>query len=484
MKKYIYIILIFVLGQQLMAQQNNTMYFMESLPQVKWMNPAVQNECKIHIGGALIPVTGQVLLPMHLNYGNNSFALKDMLQYNSDLDSLILPGFKGFDWDHFDGKLKEVNYITQEFHLNLLSFGFKHKTWYFGLDINEKFESRFSFNKDLITFAKEGNGKTFLDETANLGDLGITATSYTEIALSASKAINDKLTIGVSAKLLMGRMNVWTEKSVLDITTNNNDNYPMTVDADVLIHSSQPFENVKDMYYDFEGDSMVFESESNELNAMDVLFNAKNLGLGFDFGMTYAFNDQVELFASVVDLGFVTWKDNAQSFSVNGSYYWDGYDFQPSLTDDEAIITESNDSLKNHIISIFEPQMQKTSYTSYLSPKVYLGGSYRFNEKIKTGLLLRTAFYQKDFHPSLTLSGNFRLTKAIELVGSYSMINSTYNNVGLGFAMKAKWFQFFMMTDNVWGFVWPQSTQNVNFRMGINLIFGCKKETVSTLIGG
>jgi hypothetical protein len=45
---------------------------------------------------------------------------------------------------------------------------------------------------------------------------------------------------------------------------------------------------------------------------------------------------------------------------------------------------------------------------------------------------------------------------------------------------RAKWFQFFMISDNIWGFIWPQATQNVNFRMGINLVFGCKKKEVTT----
>jgi hypothetical protein len=236
------------------------------------------------------------------------------------------------------------------------------------------------------------------------------------------------------------------------------------------------------MYYDYEADSMVFETKENDVNFKQAYFNTKNFGLGFDIGAIYKFNDKIELQASLTDMGYIKWKDNVQTFSVKGDYYWDGYDFQPALTEDEALITEANDSIKHKIISIFEPELQRNSYTSFLTPKAYLGGTYRFNDKIRTGLLLRGAFYQKSFHPSVTISGNFRLAKWFEGVASYSMINNSYSNVGLGFAAKAKWFQFFMMTDNVWGFIWPQATRNVNFRMGINLIFGCEKKVSTTLI--
>ena len=480
MKKLIYIILMIAFSQTLLAQQSSTAYFMQTLTQTQWLNPAVKNECKLTIGGALVPITGQLFLPINVNYGNNGFAFKDLVQYNSNIDSLILPGFKGYDWDQLMNKLKEVNYITEEVHLNWLTIGYKYKDWDFGFVINDKIENRLSFNKDLFLFAKEGNGQSFLNETANLGDLGITGTVYTEYELRASKKINDKLTIGIAAKALFGKMNVWTEKSVIDVHTSSNENYPITVNTDILVHTSQPFTEVTEMYYDYDADSMVFESIEKDADFNTMYWNTKNFGLGFDIGATYKLNKKIELYASLIDMGYIKWKDNVQTFSVKGEYYWDGYNFQPSLTEDEELITETNDSLKDDIIKIFEPKLQKDSYTSHLTPKLYLGGTYQLTEKIRGGLLLRGAFFQHAMHPSLTLSGNFKINKWLETTASYSMINNTYSNIGLGFVAKAKWFQFFMISDNIWGFIWPQATQNVNFRMGINLVFGCKKKEDST----
>ena len=482
MKKIIYILSIVLLSQTVIAQQNNTMYFMESLPQTKWLNPAIQNECKIHIGGALIPITGQVLLPIQYNYGSNGFAYKDIVQWNGD--SLILPGYEGFDTEQLYDELRDVNFVTNEFHINYLTIGYKYKDWYFGFDIHDKVETHFSFNDDMLRFALEGNGQSFLGETAHLGDLAVNGTAYREYALSASKKINDKLTIGLSAKMLFGKMNIWTENSVIDIYTNDNDNYPMTVDADMLVHTSQPFFEVTEMYYDYEADSMVFESETKDVDYNDILWNSKNFGLGFDIGATYQLNKKIELYASLTDMGYIKWKDQTQTFSVKGHYYWDGYDFQPALTEDEELISDVNDSLKQDIIQIFEPEKNNDAYSTFLTPKAYIGGTYRFSEKIRTGLLLRAAFFHHDWSPSLTISGNFRLKKWFEVNASYSMINNTYTNIGLGFTAKAKWFQFFMMTDNLWGLIWPQATHNANFRMGINLIFGCKKKENTTLIGG
>ena len=482
MKKIVYIITIVFLSQTILAQQNNTMYFMESLPQTKWLNPASQSECKIHIGGALIPITGQLLFPMQLNYGNNGFALADIIQAKND--KLILPGYKGYDQEKLLGTLRDVNYVTLEFQINWLTFGYKYKDWYFGLDINDKIDTRFSFNKDLVRLGLEGNGNSFLDQTANLGDLGISSTSYSEIAISASKHINKKLTLGLTAKMLFGRANVWTENSIIDLHTSSQENYPITIDADVLIHTSQPIIEVTEMYYDYEADSMVFETKDRDVDYSRSILNTKNLGFGFDLGAIYKINKEIEIQASITDLGYIKWTDNTQAFSVKGSYLWDGYNFQPALDDDSNITDNSDDSTEEEIISIFEPSLNKKSYITFITPKAYLGGTYRFNEKIKTGLLLRSAFFQNTWHPSVTLSGNFRLAKAFETVVSYSMINNSYTNVGVGFAAKAGPFQFFMLTDNLTGIIWPQYSRNFNFRMGINMRFVCnKKAAPTTLIG-
>ena len=47
-------------SQTLLAQQSSTAYFMQTLTQTQWLNPAVKNECKLTIGGALVPTTGQL----------------------------------------------------------------------------------------------------------------------------------------------------------------------------------------------------------------------------------------------------------------------------------------------------------------------------------------------------------------------------------------------------------------------------------------
>ena len=114
----------------------------------------------------------------------------------------------------------------------------------------------------------------------------------------------------------------------------------------------------------------------------------------------------------------------------------------------------------------------KDSYTQWLTPKFYLGGTYTMNEKLNFGMLVRGDVFQQRLHGGMTLSANSQLTKWFAGSLSYSVMNSSFNNIGAGVVFKIPWFQFYIVTDNI-SVIWPQSVRNVNFRMGINFLLGC-----------
>jgi len=64
---------------------------------------------------------------------------------------------------------------------------------------------------------------------------------------------------------------------------------------------------------------------------------------------------------------------------------------------------------------------------------------------------------------------------------SVTVMNNQFTNIGLGLVIKGGPVQLFLASDNIWGFVWPQSARNFNFRWGINWRFGCSQEDNSKL---
>ncbi|PKP20051.1 MAG: hypothetical protein CVU05_09900 [Bacteroidetes bacterium HGW-Bacteroidetes-21] len=427
-----------------------------------------------------MPIAGQVLPPIHFNYNNNALSFKNVIYPGSGLysDSLVTPFQKGEDPTKFFNRLHQVNYMSVENHIDLISLGYRWKDFYFDFHIAEKTEFRVSFPKDLMVLGWEGNaGQSLLGQEAFLSFLGATATHYREYAWGTSWKMNDKLTLGGTAKLLFGKANLYSKKTDLTFTTREDD-FAYTINADMEVYSSQPIFDVLELYYDYEGDSIVYKDTTyDDVTAKQMIFNTKNPGTAIDLGASYKFNDKISFYASVLDIGFIKWKDNVNTFKLKGEYLWDGWhDIRPSLMQDSTLINETIDNYRDSVIHLFDPQYQETSYTQWLTPKFYLGGTYQFHEKLKVGMLLRGDVFQHRLHGGVTLSANSQLTKWFGTSVSYTIHNSSFNNVGLGLVFKIPWFQFYLVSDNVTSFIWPQATRNVNFRIGVNMLFGCDKK--------
>ncbi|MFH2142028.1 MAG: DUF5723 family protein [Bacteroidota bacterium] len=486
MRNLIIIVIAFGAFTSLIAQQNTTLFFMHKVPQSNFVNPSLQHECKLNFGGLLLPVAGQILPPVHQTMGTTGFSYKNLFYYEESIDSLMHPLHPDYDIDKLIKRLRKVNYIYDETHINLLNVGYQFKNkYYFTFSAQEKIDVKFSIPKDLIILGLEGNGQSFLGKTANLQGLGFSATYYREFALGASMVINKKLTLGAKPKLLFGQINAWTKSNSITWNTEANDFYYM-FDVDYELNICQPFYGIKDMYYDYENDSMVMELDT--LMDMDkpeikkIVFSGKNPGFAIDLGATYIFNDKITLYASLIDLGFIRWKDNVNSLKVKGQLYFDGLEVTHYLQDDDSLNEEVFDNWKDSVIQIFEPEYQPDKYTSFLTPQLYIGGTYQLFEKYNFGFLYRGALFQQRYLSSITLSGTGNIKKWFSATITYSIINNAFMNMGAGVIFKAGPAQFYLVSDNVLAPIWPQSTRDFNIRMGINLLFGCNKKVSSTMI--
>ena len=54
-------------------------------------------------------------------------------------------------------------------------------------------------------------------------------------------------------------------------------------------------------------------------------------------------------------------------------------------------------------------------------------------------------------------------------------MNNSFTNLGLGISYGRNPIQLYVVTDNIFGFILPLSTKNVNLRLGINLNLGCRE---------
>jgi hypothetical protein len=115
-------------------------------------------------------------------------------------------------------------------------------------------------------------------------------------------------------------------------------------------------------------------------------------------------------------------------------------------------------------------------YTTALSGKIYLGVAYELNKKVKFGFVTRSRIYNYRLYNQYTFSANVMPIPMFSASLSYSIIGKNYTNFGLGLALRLGPFNMYVITDQVpSGYLLHESFNSVNFRFGLNLVFGCPK---------
>jgi len=439
--KFLTLSLAFVISCWASAQQDLTLYNMEVVPQRMYANPAFfPTYSKVNIG---LPM----LSSQYLNFSNNGFKYSDVIKRRSD-DSLYL------DYDNMLSKLAKNNYISVAYQPDLLSFGFRIKQKnYFSVNVTEKVNIRFRYPKNFMEFIWKGNGGLLGEELKF--NFGVNATHYREYGLGYARIINEKLTVGGKIKYLYGMENVATEKSDVSLYTDPT-TFDITAKANIVVNTSG---------------LDAFDSDGFSVN--NYAFKKKNKGFGIDLGGEYKFNKKITFSASIIDLGYIKWKDNVTNYvskTPDASYTYQGVELNSFFSSDTTNnpFEEMADSLKE----IFKIEEQHNNYTTNLASQIYLGGTYSVTENGKAGVLFYSQIFDKKIHPGLALSYSQRVGRWLNVSASYSMYNRSYNNIGLGLALNGGPIQLYVVSDNILGAFFPQNTKNLQLHFGINLTFG------------
>ena len=458
--------MVFLILPSTVFSQDNTLYFMHTNPQAIHTNPALGYKCVTYIE---LPAISS----LRFSYGNSGFAYKDAFYHGTGAqsDSLYI------DFDQLDKKMKNRNYIRNAYSVNILGAGFRIKDYFFHFNVSSHGDTRVGIPGDLIALT-DGNWDSSEDvpRDFDLSTLGVNAVSYTQVAAGISKEITKGLRIGFTVKYLLGSGTLTTRKSNLEFTTQAD---PIVLDVSTRynIYASFPVEVTYNNFTDLVERVNFDNSFSDPVH--DFILN-RNRGLAVDAGILYDYSEKILLSASIVDLGFIRWRSNINRFESEGQFTFRGFDLlnYSGGTDQTDLFQALLDSIQDswQFVNSNDP------FTSMLTPKIYTGGLYKMNKKIAFGALLRTDFFDHRPHFSLTLSANYNPVDFFSGTISYSVMNNRLYHLGFGFAFGRPGAQLFFVSDNVpvtyvretnTGALLPYSARTMNFRVGVNLIFGC-----------
>lgn len=449
------------------AQFQMMHYNLKQIPQTYQWNPALIPQYKFYWGTTFVPLAiapTPVANYIYLNKGTSGPALTDFLthkgdsvQINNDVISIA----------------KKYNYTHNNLEIGLLSFGFKIKDInYFHFYSSVKNNFWFGYPRDAVKFLIEGNGGSNVGHTF---DMSIKANNnaYVETGFSFARELQeDKLTVGGTLKMYNGIANLQTKKNKTTFLTGDTA-YEYIAQADILVNMAS-----------------IYDSTSQKFKYGDIF---KNLGFGLDLGANYIINDKWSVNAAIIDIGYIKYKTHPYNYSFNGQFYFPGIDVKKVISD-TIDIDKAIKNLQDSLAKKYKFTETHNSYTVWMPTKINIQGIYTINEKHSLSGIIQTTFFDKKPHLAGSIGYVFRPNRWFNTSIAYQIYNRYYSNIGLGFALNLGFMQWYVMTDNLIGFMkyadihftvkdqgkttsynilYP-SHKNVNIRMGCNWAFGAK----------
>ena len=407
---------------------------------VSWLRPSIVPDKKYYLE---IPF----LSSFNCQYSNSSFTYHDLYKRRAD-DSTF------FDIDNILSKMKDNNFIGFNFSNVIIGFGMRIKKCFITFNVNERLDFGFAFPKELIDFIDKGNGP-YIGKTLEFKNVSLDIMHFREYAFGFSGKINDKIFSGIRVKYLYGMENVSTVNKNLSLTTKQDD-YSLHLISDITLNTSTFF-NSKNGY--------------NNLNLEKYIFGLNNRGVSIDIGTSFKINDKFELNGSLLDLGFIRWKDNLKNFRISSDdYEFKGIDLQEFVNDTAENVQYLLDSLSQ----AYKPLETVDSYSTALHSRIFLSGSYKFREKTSANMLFNLKFYNGLVSPAFSFSAQQKIGKAVSFSLSYSYVNNSFDNLGIGFLFQSKILSMFFVTDNIFGIIKPLNYRTTGVRGGVYFNWGLK----------
>ncbi|MDR0560637.1 MAG: DUF5723 family protein [Prevotellaceae bacterium] len=451
-KKILLGFLILGICRTVSAQQNMTLYQMHDILQSNSLNPAVASNCRLNIG---FPLLSSISLAAgtpfsYNNLINSGVSLSDQ---KSDIAKMTETD-KALDGQQMLSLMKNSNIISANGNVALIMVGYRMERAYIQFNINERFSTAVSFNKDPVDLFVSGNSK-FAGQTVD-GKMAVSGLHYREYALGAAFLMGETTWFGVRGRLLFGRLSVAGNNSFSVYT--DPVTYNMTVNTEINTHASIPGE-VK-----YLPSSNAVNGFNSQLKGSHFIFNQSNLGGALDFGITTSSEDGLEFSASILNLGMVSWSKNTHLFSLKNSKTYSGY----------ANGARTWKALKDTLISVFRPNHAYSEpYSQWLSPTLMAGGNYPINDYMKIGLTGYGEFNSAGVPWALSAILQTRDIPYVHGALSYTVTNNSFVNIGLGLGFEIGPFNIHAITDNIISLFDPFPYKYATLQFGINFKFGC-----------
>lgn len=443
----------------LTGQSPMSTYFMETIPQVRQINPAMMPRAN---GFYTLPGI-ELMVGSDLSFSNI---------FQDKGSEWVSPLSRRFDYDKLYRATGKVFNVNEQTTVDILGFGFRRGRDYFSISYSIKGDLNAGLPRDLFKVTEKGfaDGSVF-----DFSTLRMKTQLYKEINIGYAREWNDKLNVGINVKPLFGMVAGMTDINRLELRTSR-EKYEVLVDGSIRV--SAPVEITEGVPGEFPEDIEGRELEDSEMRA--YLTGFRNPGFAIDLGAVYKFNDKWHFSAAVNNLGFISWKSDLNSLSFKGNYSFEGLELDGSNKDDlDDALEAIGDSLK----SIINYSTGHGKFSTSLVPGIWLGAEYHLNHYMSFGFISRSMLQKNNFREDLNISANYKPYSFVSVNVNYSYCFNGANGLGTALSVLLGPLQIYAVADyalvrysNVImddsEFVMFPYQKQLNVRAGLNLIFG------------
>lgn len=326
-----------------------------------------------------------------------------------------------------------------------------------------KVQGDVSCSDGLFKLFAYGNSAFVGDDNPADINLDLNLKAYRQFAVGYQHNVSNKFSIGVRTKLLFGLANIQTESANVKLFTDP-DSYALRIKEDIFVKGCMPSAvQVKDGNLETSGGFIWRDLYGNQ-------------GFGLDLAAEFHINKHFGIVAAVNDIGFISWKANnimlegqvedVGQFYDNGSFLFTGLDSDEL----ELIMTEEDyrdafsDSLKMYFPTEFKTGEK---YITRLNTSALLRGYYDIDGMNRFIVQAQGMFYESGFRPAMTVAYNGTFFNKLDVCATYTIAPGSYDNLGLGLALRLGTFHIYATTNNIIGCFKPMNTGSMNAQVGI-----------------
>lgn len=446
MKKLLIILWALILALPVNAQYIRSSYFMDASGERLSLNPALRP----NRGFIQIPVIGG----LNLDATTNLPSLDELYELLSEDGEITT--------DALMSKLKPVNSFDVNMNIAPVSFGFKAGKNFFTFGVNARTNINAAIPKTMFEFIEDISNSDMISGNRKYSitneKLGLDL--YSEVALGYSRTIGERLTVGGKVKVLLGmaRLNLNVNKLEIDGYFPNENDFDYN-DPDIYDELNEKVyaKISSDAELQISGKGFtISENEEGYISEVNIdNFGIGGFGAAIDLGVHFKLTDNIDLSASILDLGYLNWDEKYTTV------YQSKANFEANDIEDLELFDFNILGFKNGM---------NQSMTSNLASTLVVGGEYRIlKDKIGFGLLSTTRFGAEDTKSKLSAIITYRPTRGINASVSFSTL-SGYNSLGASIKLGP----LFVATDYILNFG-ENEEKYANAYLGISIPIGKKQ---------